>query len=144
MDCSSVSPLILTWDLTWHTCNFLEYSLPSKQAMIPLHKNKCTSMLARFWNVLTSNRSFSLYSLMLNYQEWTQLNSFCINFLQAVYNDLNLIPAFVIEYPIRWQNLMESTSIIIIINFHLIVMNDFLPLVAFRRLRNFCTSAKNK
>ena len=59
MDCSSLSPLILTWDLTWHTCNFLEYSLPSKQAMIPLHKNTCTSMLARFWNVLTSDRIFS-------------------------------------------------------------------------------------
>ena len=32
---------------------------------------------------------------MLNYPEWTQLNSFCINSLQAVYNDLNLMPALV-------------------------------------------------
>ena len=32
---------------------------------------------------------------MLNYPEWTQLNSFCINSLQALYNDLSLMPALV-------------------------------------------------
>ena len=39
---------------------------------------------------------------------------------------------------------MPALISVIIINFYLIIMNDFLPLVAFRRLRNFCSSAKKK